>query len=500
MLLVFVIGHAAVYSHPASTGTPVVPVAAVTVDGADGFSTQTVNGVSTQVTADGADGVSTQTVVPVSQSQSHPASTGTPVVLVAEVTVDGADGVSTQTINGVSTQVTADGADGVSTQTAMPVSQSQSHPALTGTPVLVAEVTVDGADGVSTQTVNGVSTQVTADGADGVSTQTAMPVSQSQTVTLNSDIDLQVVVTNTATVSAITGRDCCGICEHDSCDNEVFIACPTCLRFLCHYHMDSNCQMHSRLELFFTHSANHDAAKFVVFVDGETGVEFLVPFEDNFDYTNTVGINGDNPVEFDRDFDSRGAVHPTKRVRRKTSHPDMWGRNVARTSHLKGHSYKQARGIAGSKTVPAKMVQPCNCTKCRYKCTEKFPDNVRTKIFTEFYELADYSRQKDYVVNHVVEIPSKTMSKTANKHREVARAFYLSYEGNRQRVCGNFFSKTLDLKLRSIQKYLTVHHGSMGVGSVPDGRGRHAPPNKTPEWKRDMIRKHIQSFPTVESH
>ena len=36
--------------------------------------------------------------------------------------------------------------------------------------------------------------------------------------------------------------------------------------------------------------------------------------------------------------------------------------------------------------------------------------------------------------------------------------------------------------------------------SASDGRGRHSPPNKTPEWKKDVIRRHIESFPTTESH
>ena len=147
-----------------------------------------------------------------------------------------------------------------------------SHPASTGTSVVpIAEVTVDGADVTKTvvelNALDMASDQVLS--SDHVSTQTAVPVPPSQSVTLNSDIDLQVVVRDFGLTDVsvnITGRDCRGIYEHDSCSNEVFIACPTCLRFLCHDHMDSNCQMHSRPKPSSTHSANHhDAAKFVVF-------------------------------------------------------------------------------------------------------------------------------------------------------------------------------------------------------------------------------------------
>ena len=75
-----------------------------------------------------------------------------------------------------------------------------------------------------------------------------------------------------------------------------------------------------------------------------------------------------------------------------------------------------------------------------------------------------------------------------------------SYNGIRHRVCGNFFCKTLDLKIRSIQKYFETNFGVLSIGSVTDKRSKHTPSNKTPEWKRDLIRKHIESYPVVESH
>lgn len=38
------------------------------------------------------------------------------------------------------------------------------------------------------------------------------------------------------------------------------------------------------------------------------------------------------------------------------------------------------------------------------------------------------------------------------------------------------------------------------VGSISDQRGRHEPANKTPEWQRNLILEHINSFPRMESH
>lgn len=146
------------------------------------------------------------------------------------------------------------------------------------------------------------------------------------------------------------------------------------------------------------------------------------------------------------------------------------------------------------------MPKPCDCTKCRYKCSENFTDNLRIKLCDQFYGLADYCRQKDFIINNVTESSPARILKSASKNRNVSRAFFLPLNGSRKRVCSDFFAKTLDIKLRSVQKYFEVHRDSIVVGAVPDGRGKHPPPNKSPEWVRALIRKHIESFPTMESH
>ena len=133
------------------------------------------------------------------------------------------------------------------------------------------------------------------------------------------------------------------------------------------------------------------------------------------------------------------SVRSRKRVWCKISHPESWGRNAAKISHLKGHQYKKSRGIPGSPIVPPKSVQSCNCSKCRYKCSENFSDDIREQIFKQFYETADYCRQKDFIINHVVEMPTNTETKNSERHRQVSRAFYLHKNGKRMRVCRNFF-------------------------------------------------------------
>ena len=311
------------------------------------------------------------------------------------------------------------------------------------------------------------------------------------------------VDTHGENIDDVTSSIHLGVCANSDCHDEVFIACPPCLNFLCFDHQDSSCEFHtSNIPEIDTHASPRAGSHFIIVVDDATGAELKVPVIncDEFEMSNK---NDNMILEADKeihDEDNDDAFRSRKRVQRKISHPESWGRNVAKSSHLKGCQYKKARGILGSATVPPKSVQPCNCNKCRYKCSEIFSDDDREQICKQFYELADYSRQKDFIINHVVEMPTKTVAKNSQQHRQVSRAFYLTNNAKRIRVCGNFFCKTLDLKIRSVQKYFTVHRGSIGLGSVVDGHGRHAPPNKTADWKLNLIRKHIESFPTMESH
>jgi len=93
----------------------------------------------------------------------------------------------------------------------------------------------------------------------------------------------------------------------------------------------------------------------------------------------------------------------------------------------------------------------------------------------------DYSRQKDFLASHIVEASPKRLGSSTGplKHR-VARGYYLPIDGARKRVCGYFFCKTLDLNLRSVQKFMDVRKAAVMASSV-DGRGKHVPKNKTLE-------------------
>ena len=312
-----------------------------------------------------------------------------------------------------------------------------------------------------------------------------------------------------------------GKCNVFGCCNPVFIACHSCNEFLCYDHTSSSCLEHSHV---YTLPASFCNAKFITVIVGETGEEFQVPVENETDQQFSCSKNGmtgpapvtdnsdkpqstqsleSNVVTDDSDVSEPGLepnVFGKAPSRWKKKNPELYQRNIQRKNRAHGLAYKKYRGVPGSATVPAKAPQKCNCVKCRFKCCQNFPEDVREAICRDFYKLGDYSRQKDYIVSHVVEVKPKYRLLTSNKPHQISRAYYLSANGVRHRVCSNFFVKTLDIKLRGVQKFLSVNQDCTTVGSVPDRRGKHSPPNKTKRWKTDLIRQHISLFPTMESH
>jgi len=307
-----------------------------------------------------------------------------------------------------------------------------------------------------------------------------------------------------------------GKCYVVGCSNAVFIACPSCLAYLCYDHTGTSCLEHSCAVTLPSSFCNY---KFITVIVGETGEEFQVPVEcvndqgcgsqdtvtlaqtDNSDKSQNTQ-SSDNDAILDTG-NATSDVEPTvvrKTSRWKKKNPNLYPRNIQRKNHASGLAYKKYRGVPGSDKVPAKAHRKSSCSKCRFKCSVNFPEDVREAICRDFYNLGDYSRQKDYIVSNVVEATPKYRLLSSNRPHRISRAYYLSANGVRHRVCSDFFVQTLDLKLRGVQKFLTVNRDYGTVGSVADRRGKHRPANKTKQWKTDLIRQHIGLFPTMASH
>lgn len=155
---------------------------------------------------------------------------------------------------------------------------------------------------------------------------------------------------------------------------------------------------------------------------------------------------------------------------------------------------KEYTSVTG-KVNAAKKIKPHNCEKCKFKCGQKFNDEQRNQIFDFYYNLNSYERQRQYICEMV---ERGTPNRRGKGKRLVSQTFHLVKDGTKERVCRDFFMKTLDIKRKTIDYNVSKkQHGTYGG---KDMRGRHIAPNKTDYERVTFVKKHIESFPKLESH
>ncbi|KAF2360070.1 hypothetical protein FHG87_009176 [Trinorchestia longiramus] len=99
-----------------------------------------------------------------------------------------------------------------------------------------------------------------------------------------------------------------------------------------------------------------------------------------------------------------------------------------------GQSYINTRG----KMVEAKRVAPQDCSKCVLRCGAKLSESDRQHIFAEYWGLADYAKQREYLAEHM---HREEKLGPSGLTRTVV-LYYLTHEKKVQ-VCRQFFLKTL---------------------------------------------------------
>lgn len=146
-----------------------------------------------------------------------------------------------------------------------------------------------------------------------------------------------------------------------------------------------------------------------------------------------------------------------KRIRRKVADPSEWKRNKSRLQKCDGKPYINYKGIE----QPAKHPKPSKCKNCRFRCSEHFAETERQKLCSDFWKLALYNRQMDYLLKYIKE--SKPQRRRRNvpvdKQRKSSRSYYLlKKKGVVVRVCKSYFERTLCISNGPIQ--LTFHKKS----------------------------------------
>lgn len=144
--------------------------------------------------------------------------------------------------------------------------------------------------------------------------------------------------------------------------------------------------------------------------------------------TNDANTLGEVGFELHADINSSVADNTEmKCTRKRKSNLDLWKRNIQKRKIAEGQQYVTTTG----KMVRCKDAQPINCEKCRFRRTDHVSSEQRQLLCSSFYQMADYTRQKDFIVNHVSETKPKKAIVDANKHHTISRSYYLPVNGNR---------------------------------------------------------------------
>ncbi|KAL4713228.1 hypothetical protein ACJJTC_013158 [Scirpophaga incertulas] len=185
---------------------------------------------------------------------------------------------------------------------------------------------------------------------------------------------------------------------------------------------------------------------------------------------------------------------PMKRWRQ--SNPECWAINVAKRRRADGLPYKSR-----SKDRPAKVPQTINCSKCKFKCSDHFDENTRNEICRHYWNLDFVGRKKFILANLcVVERPKRVLAvKNKRDQRAYTKKCYFINNDVKIQVCQNFFTKTLNIG-PSVVFDAVKKRNSTGNFNTVDNRGKHEPSNKTKPQIMEEVRRHIESFPCMESH
>lgn len=166
-----------------------------------------------------------------------------------------------------------------------------------------------------------------------------------------------------------------------------------------------------------------------------------------------------------------------------------------------GQSYVTKKG----KTRKARQMG--NLSECRLKCKERLPESFRHNIFEMYWKQGNYNYRRNFVISSSVQklketARVKTVSADKQRHRQFSYEYYFEIEGKKLKVCKKCFVLTIGETNSFVEECLKKKQKSAVPGIIPSQSKRGSAPsaNKHDTETRDLVKKHINSFPRYESH
>src|SRR6218665_2279895 len=97
------------------------------------------------------------------------------------------------------------------------------------------------------------------------------------------------------------------------------------------------------------------------------------------------------------DTESEVTVELRRGCKRQRNETD-WKQNMRKRLHDSGLSYVSANG----KVVEGKRLKMIKCGNCGNNCNESLPLEMRKEIFHNYWAMADFTGQRDFICAHVL--------------------------------------------------------------------------------------------------
>jgi len=135
--------------------------------------------------------------------------------------------------------------------------------------------------------------------------------------------------------------------------------------------------------------------------------------------------------------------------------------------------------------------------KCKFNCAKNISVEERQKIFEDFYQLNQNGKYHYY--GTTTKMVDKIRSKSEISRKKYTFRYFLYVGSNKIRVCKDYYLGTLSISQKPIYNFHNNKKDAVTGILTADCRGKH-PKRKISEESKNRVRRHIESFPTVESH
>ena len=138
---------------------------------------------------------------------------------------------------------------------------------------------------------------------------------------------------------------------------------------------------------------------------------------------------------------------------------------------------------------------------CKKQCHQMLNQELRERLFLEFWSTRDVHRQNDFLCNTIKLVPKNKVRHKSHSKSKCSIKYFFKVNDESIQICSKFYVDFLDISLSRTEWALEKSKQYTSGLSGTDQRGKHAKrPNKISASPTSIIKEHINSFPRMESH